>query len=138
VLPPPFTLVSCVAYSSTLKMKATCFPETSVDFQRTTRRYIPEDRTLCTEEFLVSTVDPNTGCPKELWLLGYNANRRFRGTCRLNLQCRKISQARNQREAGSKHRISKRRVFIVPLKSRDSAVGIATGWTTEKSEFESR
>jgi hypothetical protein len=26
-------------------MKVTCSPETSVDFQRTTRRYIPEDRT---------------------------------------------------------------------------------------------
>jgi signal-transduction protein with cAMP-binding, CBS, and nucleotidyltransferase domain len=27
-------------------MEATCFSEKSVDFQRTTRRYIPEDRTL--------------------------------------------------------------------------------------------
>jgi hypothetical protein len=26
--------------------RATCSSETSVDFQRTTRRYIPEDRTL--------------------------------------------------------------------------------------------
>jgi hypothetical protein len=33
-------------YSSTLRIEATCSPETSVDFQRTTRRYIPEDRTL--------------------------------------------------------------------------------------------
>jgi hypothetical protein len=41
-----FTLVSCSAYSSTLKMGATCFSETSVDFQRTTRHYIPEYRTL--------------------------------------------------------------------------------------------
>jgi hypothetical protein len=40
-------MVSCSAYSSTLKMEATCFSETSVDFQRTTRRYITEDRTLC-------------------------------------------------------------------------------------------
>jgi hypothetical protein len=35
-----------LAYSSTLKMEATCSCETSVDFQRTTLRYIPEDRTL--------------------------------------------------------------------------------------------
>jgi hypothetical protein len=28
------------------EMEATCSTETSVDFQRTTRRYIPEDRTL--------------------------------------------------------------------------------------------
>jgi hypothetical protein len=31
------------AYSSTLKMEAICSSETSVDFQRTTRRYMPED-----------------------------------------------------------------------------------------------
>jgi hypothetical protein len=45
-LPPVFTLVSCLAYSSTLKMEAKCSSETSVEFQRTTRRYIPEDNTL--------------------------------------------------------------------------------------------
>jgi hypothetical protein len=39
-------LVSWSAYSSTLKIEATCFSETSVDFQRTTRRHIPEDGTL--------------------------------------------------------------------------------------------
>jgi hypothetical protein len=32
--------------SPTLKMEAICFFETSVDFQRTTRNYIPEDSTL--------------------------------------------------------------------------------------------
>jgi hypothetical protein len=41
-----FTLVSCSAYSSILTMEAICSSETSVDFQRTTRRYIPEDSTL--------------------------------------------------------------------------------------------
>jgi hypothetical protein len=45
-LPHAFTLVSCLACSSTLKMKATRSSQTSVDFQRTTRRYIPEDSTL--------------------------------------------------------------------------------------------
>jgi hypothetical protein len=34
------------AYSSTLKMEATYSSETSVDFQWTTLRYVPEDRTL--------------------------------------------------------------------------------------------
>jgi hypothetical protein len=29
-----------------MKMEATCSSETSVDFQRTTRRYIPEERTF--------------------------------------------------------------------------------------------
>jgi hypothetical protein len=45
-LPHAFTLVSCSAYSSTLKMEATCSSEMSVSFQRTTWRYIPEDRIL--------------------------------------------------------------------------------------------
>jgi hypothetical protein len=41
-----YLLVSCLAYTSTLKMEAVRSSETSVDFQWTTRRYIPEDRTL--------------------------------------------------------------------------------------------
>jgi hypothetical protein len=44
--PTCFTLVSCLAYSSALKKKATRSSEISDDFQQTTRRYIPEDRTL--------------------------------------------------------------------------------------------
>jgi hypothetical protein len=39
-------LVSSLAYSSTLKMEAICFPETSADSQRTTWRYTLEGRTL--------------------------------------------------------------------------------------------
>jgi hypothetical protein len=39
-------LVSCLAYSATLKKEATCSPKTSVDFQWTTWHYIPADRTL--------------------------------------------------------------------------------------------
>jgi hypothetical protein len=35
-----------LAYSSILKMEATCFSETSVGFQRTARRYISEDKVL--------------------------------------------------------------------------------------------
>jgi hypothetical protein len=41
-----FILVSCLAYSFTLNMEATCSSETWVDFQLTTRRYISEDRLL--------------------------------------------------------------------------------------------
>jgi hypothetical protein len=52
-----FKLVSCLAsYSSTLNMEATCFSETSGDFQRSKLRYTPEDRTL----FLPSLWDPQT------------------------------------------------------------------------------
>jgi hypothetical protein len=42
-----FMLVSCLAYSSTLKIEVTCSYKMSVDFQRTTRCYVPQDRTLC-------------------------------------------------------------------------------------------
>jgi hypothetical protein len=41
-----FPLISCFAYFSTLKIEATCSSETLAGFQRTTRRYVPEDRTL--------------------------------------------------------------------------------------------
>jgi hypothetical protein len=40
------TVVSFLAYSSTLKMEATCSFEISVAFQWITWCYIPEDRTL--------------------------------------------------------------------------------------------
>jgi hypothetical protein len=39
-------LASCSAYSSTLNMEAICSSETSLDFQRTARRYNPEDGTI--------------------------------------------------------------------------------------------
>jgi hypothetical protein len=39
-------LVSYVSFSSTLKMEAKCSSETSADFQWTTWRYSPEDRTV--------------------------------------------------------------------------------------------
>jgi hypothetical protein len=43
---PAFTQVSSSAYSSTLMKEVISSSEKSVDFQRTTRRYIPEDGTL--------------------------------------------------------------------------------------------
>jgi hypothetical protein len=41
-----------LAYSSTLKTEATCLSKTTVDFQLTTRRNVPEDRTLQYKPFL--------------------------------------------------------------------------------------
>jgi hypothetical protein len=41
-------LVSCLAYSSALKIEAICSSETSIDFHGTSRSYIPKDRTLHT------------------------------------------------------------------------------------------
>jgi hypothetical protein len=44
--PPTCLLVFTELISSTLKKKAICSSETSVETQRITRRYIPEDDTL--------------------------------------------------------------------------------------------
>jgi hypothetical protein len=41
-----FTLVCCLAHSSNLEMEATCSSETSADFQRATRCYFPENRSI--------------------------------------------------------------------------------------------
>jgi hypothetical protein len=41
-----FILVNCLVYNSKLKMEATYSSETSVDFQRSIRRYYRRDRTL--------------------------------------------------------------------------------------------
>jgi hypothetical protein len=54
-----------LAYSSTLKVEATWYSEISVDFQRTTRRYIPEDKTLHEKD---GTASSNTAVP---WLFVY-------------------------------------------------------------------
>jgi hypothetical protein len=43
-----FIIVLFLAYCLTLKMEVTSFSETSVHFQRTTGRYIPEERTANT------------------------------------------------------------------------------------------
>jgi hypothetical protein len=45
-LPPAFVLVSCLAYSSTMKMEVTRTSEISFDFPRATQCYIPEDRSF--------------------------------------------------------------------------------------------
>jgi hypothetical protein len=60
-------LLSCSAYSTTLKMEAACSTETLLDFQQTTRRYIPEDRTIhnhCSEN-LKSYITGHV-CPRYL------------------------------------------------------------------------
>jgi hypothetical protein len=41
-----FMSVSCWPHSLTLKIEAIYFSETSLDFQLTTKRYIPEDKTF--------------------------------------------------------------------------------------------
>jgi hypothetical protein len=42
----------CLVHSSTLKMEVIFYSETSVDFQRTTWRYIPEGTALICEQFV--------------------------------------------------------------------------------------
>jgi hypothetical protein len=46
ILPTSFRLISCLTYSSTVKMEAACSSETSVDFQHTTWCYIQENITI--------------------------------------------------------------------------------------------
>jgi hypothetical protein len=43
-----FTLVSCLSHSLTLKIEAIYSTEISVDFQRTTRRYVSKTELLIT------------------------------------------------------------------------------------------
>jgi hypothetical protein len=62
-LPPAFMLVDCLTSSSTLKLEATFPSEASVDFQRTTQSYIPEDRTLPLFTCFTSCVC----APAEMW-----------------------------------------------------------------------
>lgn len=52
--PTFYTLVSCLAYPSTLNMDMTCPSETSVGFQQTTQHYIPADRTIHEIEFAIA------------------------------------------------------------------------------------
>jgi hypothetical protein len=51
-----FLLVTCLAYSSTLKMEAVRSFKTSAYFYETTRRHIPEDCTLHRCEDLKSQI----------------------------------------------------------------------------------
>jgi hypothetical protein len=46
ILTACFMLVPCLAYSSTVKMEATCSSETSINFHRNTLHYIPDVRIL--------------------------------------------------------------------------------------------
>jgi hypothetical protein len=50
-----FMLVSCAAYSSTLKIEAIWSSETQVHFQRATRGYIQEGRTLLNDSCATSS-----------------------------------------------------------------------------------
>jgi hypothetical protein len=81
-LSPAFTLVSCLDYW-TLKMEAICFSETSIDFQRITRCYMPENSALLTNAVRASnpamySVD-FTKCPcTHAYMYRYA---RIQGTC---------------------------------------------------------
>jgi hypothetical protein len=55
-----FMMVSCLAYSWTLKMEGICPSETSVDFHRTRWRHIPEDRLFFTRRTFRHLKEPLT------------------------------------------------------------------------------
>jgi hypothetical protein len=50
-------------------MEAICLSETSVDFQGTARRFIPEDRTLCNREVLGSNLGWVTSSTNKMALI---------------------------------------------------------------------
>jgi hypothetical protein len=77
-LSPDFTLVSCSAYFSTLEMENLCSFETSVDFELTTRRYIPEDST---HHMIILFVQVQRSSP--LSLFWKNDSRLMRSSCYL-------------------------------------------------------
>jgi hypothetical protein len=56
-----FKVAYYMSNSLTLKMEAKCSSETSVGFQWTTRRYIPEDRTLCNSYSFFYHEQPHSG-----------------------------------------------------------------------------
>jgi hypothetical protein len=64
-----FSLASCLAYSWTLKIEVTCSSEMSVDFQRTTMRYILEVRNLLNSNVFSDSELP-TQCLSVALLLG--------------------------------------------------------------------
>jgi hypothetical protein len=60
----------CLAYSPTLKMDATCSSETLVHYLRTTRRYIPKERTLLAFSFYQLKPDRNVSFPQDIEMMG--------------------------------------------------------------------
>jgi hypothetical protein len=82
-LPPTFTLVSWSIYPSTLKVEAIYYSETSVDFQRATRRCISQKTELwvfvpVSLKFLPSRVQWKSNryespkhCADTLWILPF-------------------------------------------------------------------
>jgi hypothetical protein len=74
---PYFMMVSYLAYCSTLKMEAACLSGTSVDFQQTTHRYVPEDgklrrhRNLCLRAQYRRPWLPLTWCTKQVSLFTF-------------------------------------------------------------------
>jgi hypothetical protein len=57
-----FLLVSCLAFSSAVRMEAVRFSETSLDFYQTKLHYIPEDSILLHLYGLFQVVPPSTYC----------------------------------------------------------------------------
>jgi hypothetical protein len=64
-----FMLVPCMVYSLTMKVEAICSSETSVDFHRTTRRYIAE--------FIFSTLKMEAICSSETSVDTQRTTRRY-------------------------------------------------------------
>jgi hypothetical protein len=70
-----FMLVSCLSYSSTLKMEMTCSSEMLIDFQQTTWLFIPEDTGLhnhrCENLIYYSLISKTTSLYRPLYCTQY-------------------------------------------------------------------
>jgi hypothetical protein len=66
--------MEALAYSSALKLEATCSSETSVDIQRTICRYILEERTLLKKEFVHF---PPNSVFKRFYFIGFSYLKRL-------------------------------------------------------------
>jgi hypothetical protein len=143
-------LVSCFTYSSTLKMKAICSSETSVDFHRTTQRYNPKYpmlhghgcENLRSNIFIYGSwndavsisdcITPDDRMVSELEKIWKEASKRFAAL-------ENLEESWTSEELGT---ISDR-IWSLQLKSHceinHSAVGVATGYGLDdgESEFES-
>jgi hypothetical protein len=98
-----------------------CFSETSLEFQRTTRRYIPEDRT-----------PHNRRCEN---LKSYNVNLICRGSLEGATSCSSRGLLLFYVITFYKWHLNYTSMAYITYRSRDSAVGIATGCGLEDWEF---
>jgi hypothetical protein len=139
-LPLNFTLISCLAHSSTLKMAATCSSETSVDFKRTTRRYAPEDRALynhCWENLKSYTSQMRSRCPNRQDFATTNERTVWFGAYEDDLcsHCRSPWLRNRGNTGGDNHVTPTKKLTVCGLRTTAETVLRVTNYNTNGSEL---